>query len=126
MPSAARLSQFTHAAAAVPLVDFGYGYNGLGNITQIAELAQTRNFVYDDLQRLTAGGTVATPESYTYDEEGTRSNLCWKLRGVSDVLVRFDQLKMSLETLSRMSALGGEADEISSKPDIGQRVSPVG
>ncbi len=68
-----RLSQLTHTAGATPLADFGYGYNGVGNVTQIAELAQTRDFAYDDLQRLTAGGTVATPESYAYDEEGNRT-----------------------------------------------------
>ena len=68
-----RLAQLTHTAGATPLADFGYGYNGVGNVTQIAELTQTRNFAYDDLQRLTAGGTAAAPESYAYDPEGNRT-----------------------------------------------------
>ncbi len=55
------------------MADFGYGKNGVGNVTQIAELSQTRDFAYDDLQRLTAGGTTAVPESYSYDEEGNRT-----------------------------------------------------
>ncbi len=68
-----RLSQLTHSAGATPLADFGYGYNGVGNIASIAELSQTRNFTYDDLKRLTAGGTTAAPESYSYDPEGNRT-----------------------------------------------------
>lgn len=69
-----RLDQLTHTAGATPLADFGYGYNRVGNIDQIAELSQTRDFVYDDLlQRLTAGGNLAAPESYAYDEEGNRT-----------------------------------------------------
>ncbi len=68
-----RLAQLTHTAGATPLADFGYGYNGVGNIDSIAELTQTHDFAYDDLQRLTAGGTVAAPESYAYDPEGNRT-----------------------------------------------------
>ncbi len=68
-----RLSQLTHNAGATPLADFGYGYNGVGNIASIAELSQTRNFTYDDLQRLTAGGTMVAPESYAYGPEGNRT-----------------------------------------------------
>ena len=48
-PLTGRLAQLTHAAGATPLADFGYGYNGVGNVTQVAELAQTRDFAYDDL-----------------------------------------------------------------------------
>jgi YD repeat-containing protein len=69
-----RLLQLTHAAGATPLADFGYGYNGVGNIASITELTQTRNFSYDELQRLTAGGTAGSPESYTYDPEGNRTS----------------------------------------------------
>ena len=34
--------------------------------------AADRNFGYDALQRLVSGGTVALPETYSYDAEGNR------------------------------------------------------
>ena len=34
--------------------------------------ASARNFGYDALQRLVSGGTVALPETYSYDAEGNR------------------------------------------------------
>ena len=34
--------------------------------------ASDRSFGYDALQRLTSGGTVALPETYSYDAEGNR------------------------------------------------------
>ncbi len=34
--------------------------------------ASARNFGYDALQRLVPGGTVALPETYSYDAEGNR------------------------------------------------------
>ena len=73
MDLAGRLGSLAHTRGGIDLASFGYGYNALGSITQIAELAQTRNFAYDELLRLTSGGTAATPESYTYDAEGNRT-----------------------------------------------------
>lgn len=36
-----QLDQLAHTVGVAPLADFGYGYNGLGNVTQIAELSDT-------------------------------------------------------------------------------------
>ena len=68
-----RLSDLIHIRGITELARFGYIYNAVGNILSVTELAQTRNFSYDDLQRLTSGGTVAAPESYTYDGIGNRT-----------------------------------------------------
>ena len=51
---------------------FDYTYTALGNVESIDEQTQVRNFAYDALQRLTAGGTAGMPESYTYDADGNR------------------------------------------------------
>jgi YD repeat-containing protein len=68
-----RLSELAHTLGAADLARFMYAYNAVGSITQIDEPSiQTRNFTYDLLQRLTAAGTAAAPESYTYDAEGNR------------------------------------------------------
>jgi RHS repeat-associated protein len=68
-----RLDNISYDLGAATLASFGYGFNAVGNITQIAEIGLTRNFTYDPLQRLTSGGTAGAPESYDYDAEGNRT-----------------------------------------------------
>ena len=68
--TAGHLSTLAHTRGGIDLASFDYGYNALGSITQIAELTQTRDFAYDELLRLTSGGTASAPESYAYDAEG--------------------------------------------------------
>ncbi|MCH6577452.1 MAG: hypothetical protein IH807_06460, partial [Proteobacteria bacterium] len=58
-----RLSDLAFIRGITDLARFGYTRNAAANITSITELAQTRNFTYDDLQRLITGGTIAVPES---------------------------------------------------------------
>jgi RHS repeat-associated protein len=71
-----RLASLAHVAGASDLSRFAYSYNGVGNIAGIAESGdigvQTKSFTYDELQRLTAGGTAAAPETYSYDAVGNR------------------------------------------------------
>ncbi len=68
-----RLSDVTHSIGVTELAGFGYTYSAVGNILAIAEQTGTRDFTYDALQRLTAGGFVAAPESYGYDAVGNRT-----------------------------------------------------
>ena len=52
--------------------DRQYSYNGANQISQIAEVAQTRNFGYDVVDRLTSvSGSVS--ESYAFDGVGNRN-----------------------------------------------------
>ena len=66
------LSSLTHSQGMTELVNFAYLSDALGNLVSIDEQVQVRNFAYDPLQRLTAGGTVGAPESYSYDAIGNR------------------------------------------------------
>ena len=68
-----RLSDVTHNIGVTELAGFGYTYSAVGNILAIAEQTGTRDFTYDALQRLTAGGFAAAPESYAYDAVGNRT-----------------------------------------------------
>ncbi len=68
-----RLVDVTHSAGATPLQSFAYTHDAVGNILSITEPASTRNFSYDDLERLTSGGTAPAPESYSYDGIGNRT-----------------------------------------------------
>jgi YD repeat-containing protein len=55
------------------LFDRNYTYNTANQISQIAETAQTRNFGYDNLDRLTSV-TGSTSESYSFDAVGNRTS----------------------------------------------------
>ena len=69
-----RLANLTHSTAGgMVLAGFGFTYNAVGNILSIAETAKVRQFSYDALQRVAAGGTVAVPETYAYDAVGNRT-----------------------------------------------------
>ncbi len=69
----ARLVDVAHSIGATPLQSFAYSHDPVGNILSITEPARIRNFAYDDLERLIAGGTAAAPESYSYDPVGNRT-----------------------------------------------------
>lgn len=70
-----RLTRLRHTNASATLFDNQYTYNLAGQISRIADLTKTRDFSYDDLDRLTgvsvSGNRV---ESYVYDAVGNRTS----------------------------------------------------
>lgn len=69
-----RLKRLKHYTSGATLYDDQFAYNTANQISQIAGLSQTRNFTYDNIDRLTAvavGGS--TVESYSYDAVGNRT-----------------------------------------------------
>ena len=69
-----RLDSLTHGSGALTLASFTHAYDPVGNVTSIVELVQTRDFAYDALERLTAGGANGTAEAYAYDALGNRTS----------------------------------------------------
>jgi RHS repeat-associated protein len=69
-----RISRLKHQSGTNTLVDDQYTYNSARQISQIAGLARTRTFTYDNLDRVTAAtDTVLGNESYSYDDVGNRT-----------------------------------------------------
>ena len=72
-----RLTRLKDAAAATTHYNRQYSYNTASRISRITELKQTRNFAYDQIDRLT-GMTSPTAgvsgESYAYDAVGNRTS----------------------------------------------------
>ena len=69
-----RLKRLKTVHSFSTLFDDQYSYNAASQISQIAGLSQTRNFTYDDLDRLTEVSVSSTPvESYSYDAVGNRT-----------------------------------------------------
>jgi len=69
-----RLKRLKQENTSTTLYDDQFTYNTANQISQIAGLSQTRNFTYDNINRLTGvavGGS--TVESYTYDSVGNRT-----------------------------------------------------
>ena len=70
-----RLESLVHGPLAAPVKAFAYGYDALGNVTQIDEDggALVRAYSYDALERLTAVTINGLPaESYSLDALGNR------------------------------------------------------
>ncbi|MEJ7622663.1 MAG: RHS repeat-associated core domain-containing protein [Pyrinomonadaceae bacterium] len=69
-----RLKRLKDATLTATLFDRQYSYSAANQISQIADLTQTRNFAYDIIDRLTAvTNPTATSESYTFDGVGNRT-----------------------------------------------------
>ena len=69
-----RLKRLKHYTSGGTLYDDQFTYNTANQIGQIAGLAQTRVFTYDNIDRLTGVSIGGTPvESYTYDAVGNRT-----------------------------------------------------
>jgi RHS repeat-associated protein len=69
-----RLTRLKHYTTGGTLYDDQFSYNTANQISQIAGLAQTRVFTYDNINRLTGVSVGGTPvESYTYDAVGNRT-----------------------------------------------------
>jgi RHS repeat-associated protein len=72
-----RLKELKHQYQTTPLFDNQYAYNPANQISQITELAETRNFDYDNLDRLTGAAyanSSQTNESYAFDAVGNRNS----------------------------------------------------
>jgi RHS repeat-associated protein len=68
-----RLTRLKDAKGATVLYDKQYAYNGSSQISQIADLTQTKNFGYDNVDRLT-GVTGSSTENYAFDSVGNRTS----------------------------------------------------
>jgi RHS repeat-associated protein len=68
-----RLKRLLHETSTISLIDNNFSYNPANQISQIAELAQTRNFGYDNVDRLTSMTNGTSNESYTFDGVGNRT-----------------------------------------------------
>ena len=80
-----RLASLSHTGPGdAILASFGYTYNDVGNILSVAEPTRTLEFVYDSLQRMTTGGTAASPETYEYDALGNRTTSSLSINHVYD------------------------------------------
>lgn len=67
-----RLKSLKDVSPTETVFDRQYGYSAANQISQIAEIAQTRNFVYDNVDRLTSMTNGAANETYNYDAVGNR------------------------------------------------------
>ena len=68
-----RLKRLKHETAAATLTDNNFTYTPAQQIGQIAEISQTKNFTYDNVDRLTGMTNGITNESYTFDGVGNRT-----------------------------------------------------
>jgi len=58
--------------ASNPVMDYGYQYDAVGNITQKATDDLTYDYRYDELDRLTESQSGLETEAWTYDPNGNR------------------------------------------------------
>ncbi len=68
-----RLTRLTDTGPSGTLFDRQYAYNAANQISQIIEPTQTRNFGYDNVNRLT-GVTGSVFENYVFDDVGNRTS----------------------------------------------------
>ena len=69
-----RLTRLKNQSPTATLTDNNFTYNTANQINQIAELAQTKNFGYDTVDRLTAMTNGTANESYAFDAVGNRNS----------------------------------------------------
>jgi YD repeat-containing protein len=70
----ARLTRLKHQSTTATLTDNNFTYNTANQINQVAELAQTKNFTYDNIDRLTAMTSGTANETYAFDAVGNRNS----------------------------------------------------
>ncbi len=68
-----RLTRLKDATSSSTLFDRQYSYNPANQISQIAEPSQTRNFGYDNVDRLISMTNGTSNESYGFDGVGNRT-----------------------------------------------------
>jgi RHS repeat-associated protein len=69
-----RLTRLKNQSSSATLTDNQYAYSPANQINQIAELSQTRNLTYDNIDRLTGMTNGTTSESYSFDAVGNRNS----------------------------------------------------
>ena len=74
-----RLATLNHRAGALaaPIAQFNHSYDIRGNLATLSELAGTKSYTYDKLERLTGARKISPApdvqvESYSYDPAGNR------------------------------------------------------
>jgi len=68
-----RLTRLKDAKGTTTLFDRNYSYDPANQISQIAEISQTRIFSYDNLDRLTQMTNGTSNENYVFDSVGNRT-----------------------------------------------------
>jgi RHS repeat-associated protein len=69
-----RLTRLKDVNTTATLFDLQYAYNAANQISQITDLTETRNFGYDNVDRLTSQtGSIFGNESYSFDAVGNRT-----------------------------------------------------
>ncbi len=72
---AARLSSLTHAKGASKIAQYAYTFDATSRISKIVSNDGTANYGYDATDQLTsATSSTQTPEKYSYDANGNRTN----------------------------------------------------
>ncbi len=72
-----RLTRLKDTSSTATLFDRQYGYNSASQISYISEPTYSRNFVYDNVDRLTTmvnAQSLLTNENYSYDDVGNRTS----------------------------------------------------
>ncbi len=70
-----RIKRLKHYTSSSTLYDDQFAYNAASQISQITGLSQTKNFTYDNVNRLTAVTVgTSTVENYAYDGVGNRTS----------------------------------------------------
>ena len=69
-----RLTRLKHQSSTATLTDNQFAYNTANQISQIAELTQTKSFGYDTTDRLTSMTNGTTNENYAFDGVGNRTS----------------------------------------------------
>ena len=67
-------SRLQNQTSSATLTDNQYAYNTANQINQIAELTNTKNFGYDNVDRLTSMNNGTANESYNFDGVGNRTS----------------------------------------------------
>ncbi len=70
-----RLTDLTHAQDTTTLADYTWTYDDAGRLSSVSSTDGTTDYTYDDTGQLTdADHSYQTDESYSYDDNGNRTN----------------------------------------------------
>lgn len=68
------MTQLKNQSSSATLTNNNFSYNTANQISQIAELAQTKTFTYDNIDRLTQTTNGTVDENYAFDAVGNRNS----------------------------------------------------